>query len=121
MAVGPVGEGGAFIAVGNGGVFGHNHADFRGAFRRHLPDDHRVGAETGAAVVEHGAVAAHQLAFLVFLQLGEKLRDGDFQAGGHIVKGAGGQGQVLLGGADDLLVPFGDFLRLVPVAGGDAG
>ena len=119
VAVLPVGEGGAFVAVGDGRVFGHNHADFLGAFRGYFPDNHGVGAEPGTAVVEDGAVATHELAFLVQGQLVKQFLGGEAQALGHGVERPGYQREVFLGFADDVLIPLGDFLGLVPVGGRD--
>ena len=96
MGIGPVGESWAFVAVGDGWMLGHGRAHFFGTLRRHLPDDHGVGAEARAPVVKHGAVAAHNLPLLEFDSQGQQLRRGHPQPRCHAVERPFDQVQVFL-------------------------
>ena len=79
-----------------------------------LSTHHSVGPESGASVVQHRAEPTHQFALLVLQPTGQQFRRRQPQSRGHDIKRARHQRQVFLSLPDNVLVPVGDGLRLIP-------
>src|SRR5262249_2064986 len=96
-AVGPVGIGGALVAVGDAADRGHPRPRLHDLFLGHPPDPHAVRREAGAAVVEDGGDPAEQVAVGHAAQVVEKV------IGAHAGLAGGG----VVGPVGDLHRPLG--------------